>query len=291
MTSLATPPRTFVTGGSGFVGRALVASADRPLRALVHRTPIGNGHETIQGDLLASETPWAVCFDGMERLLHAARPSSNTDRGRRRVAKRTAVANEAMLTAAEASGVHALAVHGSLSYGECGGMLVTPDAPVNPIGYAQAYAIGEAPWRDRIGPSCTVVRAPWILGQGSWFPMLYGGRTVPLFGDGNMWMSVVDMDAFAPWLWTVLDAAPGGVVHPPLLARCRQRDFAEAVATLRGVEVVPWSENRTKRTYGRQAAASMFASLRMDDGRGDASEQASSLNGLQDVLQSVLVRS
>ncbi len=291
MTSLSTPPHTFLTGASGCVGRALLAHAARPLRLLAHSTPIDGVHEVVHGDLLGANPPWSTWLNGMTHLVHVARPSAGTDRGRRRVAKRTSAANEAMLSVAQANAMHVLAVHGSLSYGGYGEALVHPGADVNPIGYAQAYAVGEAPWRARAGPGCTVVRAPWILGPGSWFSMLYGGATVPSFGDGRMWMSIVDLEAFASWLWATVDEAPGGVVHPPLLVRCRQREFAERVAKARGVEIEAWSEARTRKAFGKQATASIFASIRMDDGQGDDAEASARFEEVDAVLQSVLGRS
>jgi len=291
VTWLTTPPRTFLTGGSGFVGRAVLARADRPVRALVHRTPLGNHVDTVHGDLLDASLPWSTWLDGMEHLVHVARPSAGSARQRTRVAKRTAGANEAMLTAAEQHGITAVAVHGSLSYGDRGEDVVTPDTPVNPIGYARSYAIGEAPWRARTDSICTVVRAPWMLARGSWFSMLYEGDTVPCFGDGSMWMSIADVPGVATWLWSLLDQGPMGVVHPPLLVRCRQRTFAERVAEIREVPVEPWSASRTRRAYGRQTAASIFASLRLDDGQGSASESAEGHGRLGAALQSILGRS
>jgi hypothetical protein len=129
------------------------------------------------------------------------------------------------------------------------------------------------------------------MSSGSWFSMLYTGATVPLFGDGSMWMSIVDLERFASWLWTTVDEPPGGVIHPPLLVRCRQRDFAERVAHARGVNLEAWSPSRTRRAYGKQAAASIFASLRMDDGQDDLSERPVGMQGLERVLQSVVGRS
>ena len=291
MTSLTAPQPALLTGASGFVGRRLLHTADRPLRVLAHASPVESEHEVVRGDLLEPGLPWSSWLDGMMRLVHAARPSAGTDRGRRRIAKQTAVANEDLLSAAQAHGVPAVAVHGSLSYGDCGEVMVHPGAELNPIGYAEAYAVGEAPWRARAGPGCTLVRAPWILGPGSWFSMLYSGPTVPCFGDGSMWMSIVDVNAFASWVWTVADEAPGGVVHPPLLVRCRQRDFAARVAEARGANIEAWSEARTRKAYGKQAAASIFASLRMEDGQGDAAEGPEGLLDLEEVLQSVIGRS
>ena len=291
MTSLSTSHPTFLTGATGFVGRALLDRADRSLRVLAHTTPVEAQHEVVHGDLLETGHPWSAWFEGMTRLVHAARPSAGTDRGRRRIAKRTAAGNEALLLAAQAHAVPALAVHGSLSYGDCGEALVHSGTEVRPVGYAEAYAVGEAPWRARAGPACTVVRAPWILGPGSWFSMLYSGPTVPCFGDGSMWMSIVELESFASWVWTTADEAPGGVVHPPLLVRCRQRDFAERVAHARGVGVETWTSSRTRRAHGKHAAASIFASLRMDDGQGEAAEESAALRDLERVLQSVVGRS
>ena len=104
-------------------------------------------------------------------------------------------------------------------------------------------------------------------------------------------MSVVDVHEFGSWVWSLMDQASGGVIHPPLLIRCRQREFAATVANVRGVEVEAWSEARAKRAFGRQAAASMFASIRMDDGRGNASEDASTFERLEGAVHSALGRS
>ena len=109
MTWLAAPPKIFLTGGSGFVGHALLARADQPIRALQHSTPLGGAHDVVRGDLLDPNLPWSTWFEGMTHLFHAARPSAGTDRGRRRIAKRTASANETMLSAAQVHGLEARA--------------------------------------------------------------------------------------------------------------------------------------------------------------------------------------
>ena len=169
------------------------------------------------------------------------------------------MANEALLSAAHTHGVPALAVHGSLSYGDRGEAMVHAGADVNPIGYAEAYAVGEAPWRARVGPGYRRARpASLVPVRGS--RCSTADRLYPVL--------VTEACGCPSWMWTprvvgvtVADEAPGVVVHPPLLVRCRQRDFAARVGEARGATIEAWSEARTRKAYGKQAAASIFASL------------------------------
>ena len=191
---MTAPQPALLTGASGFVGRRLLHSADRPLRVLAHSSPVDLEHEVVRGDLLEPGLPWTSWLDGMTRLVHAARPSAGTDRGRRRIAKRTAVANEALLSAAHTHGVPALAVHGSLSYGDRGEAMVHAGADVNPIGYAEAYAVGEAPWRAPVGPG-----APSCAPRGSLVPVR-GSRCST--ADRLYLVLVTEACGCPSWMWT-----------------------------------------------------------------------------------------
>ena len=281
--------RTFVTGGSGFIGKAVISSATRPVRALVHKTSITTEEiQLVHGNLLDSKTPMLSWLNDIDSILHLARPAASTDRQRRRKAKQTALSAKRLLKARQVAKIPAVAVHGSLSYGHRGDELVYPNDPISPIGYAEAYAIGEAPWREVIGENVTLVRAPWVLGAGSWFELLYMGESVPVFEDGSMWMSIVDVNAFANWLWELMEKPLGGVLHPPLLRRFRQIEFANIISEIRSIPVERWDEKRLKNSLGKQGAASVLASLRIDDGREKLSESEENDDVLRSVIQSIL---
>ena len=163
------------------------------------------------------------------------------------------------------------------------------DSILNPVGYAKAYSIGERPWVDYLhsGGGVKIVRAPWVLGPGSWFEMLYCEEKIPVFGDGSQWMSLVSVESLADFTWSVLSDEPG-VYHPQLLYRCRQSDFAKIVSEIRGVAISVVSRSGLTRKYGKMATDSICSSIRLDDGNGMSSESESSLEKLVNYLESML---
>lgn len=287
MTQVGEAPLSLVTGASGFIGTAVVQHAQGPLRLVQHRRPLTGEHALIEGDLLDASTDFGTWTKGVDRVLHLARPAAGSAWRRRRVAARTVDGAKRFVAHLLDTGLHGLAVHGSLSYGDRGEDLVGPESSIHPVGYAKAYARGEAPWRHaaeqgRLG----VVRAPWVLGPGSWFDLLYTGPTVPVFDEGHAWMSIVTREGLARWLWTQHEAK--GVFHPPLLARVRQRDFASLVAKARGVPTAAMPSTALAAQHGRQARAAIMASLRLDDGRGETSESEQAMAALEDALHDVV---
>lgn len=287
MTSVGDSPLALVTGASGFVGRAVVDAAPGPVRVLHHRTPPSSGHPSVHGDLLDPNADFAAWTHEVGRVLHLARPAAGSGWRRRRVARRTKAATGRFVAHLQREGLQALAVHGSLSYGDRGEDLVRTSDPVRPTGYAKAYACGEAPWRDAVDAGhLALVRAPWVLGAGSWFDMLYAGPTVPVISGGHAWMSIVTTDGLARWLWTQEEAR--GVLHPPMLARVRQAAFAETVAEVRGVPTTEVGVPFLTARYGHDAARSIVASLRLDDGHGDQSEGERARAALRDAVQAVV---
>ena len=285
------PGRTLVTGGSGFIGSAIIKASTSNIRALVHKEAVeGNNIDRVYGDFLSGENQFEKWIDGVNSIIHTARPSSGKTAGRYRIARRTRQANISMVSAVkEAKIPSTILMHGSLSYGHRGEELVQTDSILNPVGYAEAYSIGEWPWVDYLysGGGVKVVRAPWVLGPGSWFEMLYCEEKIPVFGDGSQWMSLVSVESLADFTWSVLSDEPG-VYHPPLLYRCRQSDFAKVVSEIRGVGTSVVSRSRLTRKYGKMATDSICSSIRLDDGNGVSSESDSSLEKLVNYLASML---
>jgi len=285
------PGRTLVTGGSGFIGSAIIKASTSNIRALVHKEAVeGNNIDRVYGDFLSGENQFEKWIDGVNSIIHTARPSSGKTAGRYRIARRTRKANISMVSAVkEAKIPSTILMHGSLSYGHRGEELVQTDSILNPVGYAEAYSIGERPWVDYLysGGGVKVVRAPWVLGPGSWFEMLYCDEKIPVFGDGSQWMSLVSVESLADFTWSVLGVVPG-VYHPPLLYRCRQSDFAKIVSEIRGVGTSVVSRSRLTRKYGKMATDSICSSMRLDDGNGMSSESDSSQEKLVNYLASML---
>ena len=285
------PGRTLVTGGSGFIGSMIIKASTSNIRALVHKEAVeGNKIDRVYGDFLSSENQLEKWIDGVNSIIHAARPSSGNTAGRYRIARRTRKANLSMVSVVKESNIPStILMHGSLSYGHRGEDLVHTDSILDPVGYAEAYSIGERPWVDYLhsGGGVKVVRAPWVMGPGSWFEMIYCDEIIPVFGDGRQWMSLVSVESLADFTWSILSDEPG-VYHPPLLYRCRQSDFAKIVSEIRGVGTSVVSRSGLTRKFGKMAADSICSSIRLDDGNGMSSESDSSLDKLVNYLASML---
>ena len=285
------PGRTLVTGGSGFIGSMIIKASTSNIRALVHKEAVeGNKIDRVYGDFLSSENQLEKWIDGVNSIIHTARPSSGNTAGRYRIARRTRKANLSMVSVVKESNIPStILMHGSLSYGHRGEDLVHTDSILNPVGYAEAYSIGERPWVDYLhsGGGVKVVRAPWVMGPGSWFEMIYCDEIIPVFGDGRQWMSLVSVESLADFTWSILSDEPG-VYHPPLLYRCRQSDFAKIISEIRGVSTSVVSRSGLTRKFGKMAADSICSSIRLDDGNGMSSESDSSLDKLVNYLASML---
>ena len=286
------PGRTLVTGGSGFIGSMIIKASTSNIRALVHKGSVeGNKIDRVYGDFLSGGNQFEKWINGVDSIIHTARPSSRNTAGRYWIARRTRKANLSMISVVKESTITStILMHGSLSYGDRGEDIVRTDSLLNPVGYAKAYSIGERPWVDFLhsGGGVKIVRAPWVLGPGSWFEMLYGDETIPVFGDGRQWMSLVSVESLANFTWSILCDKPG-VHHPPLLYRCRQSDFAKIVSEIRGVGISYVSRSGLTRKYGNMATDAICSSIRLDDGNGMSSESTSSLESLVNYLTSMLV--
>ena len=128
-------------------------------------------------NLLSEGIDWNETISSYDCIIVAARANSADPKSRTELSIR---ASKSFANLIEAITKHSdqkylLVVNGSLSYGERGDDLVDPDDNIHPIGFAKSYSIAEKPFIEyrrkegRIG----IIRAPWVLGNGSWFTQMY----------------------------------------------------------------------------------------------------------------------
>lgn len=285
--------KVLLMGGNGFVGRALLNQKPPHITAdptYCHTPPSGGLETWIHLDLLKI-SDWSKALDGYDAVLICARPKGTTSKQRNSIALETQTAMVAMLKAHSEmkNPPHVIALHGTLSYGDCGQKLVGIDQPYNPTGYAASYGVGEAPLRHaaekgRVG----IMRAPWILGDGSWFNALYCSNEVPLFPGQPIWMSVVEVNDLAREIWQNIEQKTTGVFHPQLLIRITQERFAIAVGHARSIQPVKMSKWRMFRRYDKQTRQSVLASVRLNSEQQTSVEGDEAHKSLDEVLQSLI---
>lgn len=125
---------------------------------------------------------------------------------------------------------------GSLMYGNSK-TAHNEDAPLNPISYAKQYQRGEKPIRKAIEAGdypVTMLRFPWLLGDGSWFKWFYLGtaedyKAVPQFGDGKNRMEIMDVKDAAKLMVLYAQAGKKGIYNVFNKA-ITQQEFVGAVS-------------------------------------------------------------
>lgn len=285
--------KVLLMGGNGFVGRAMLNQKPPHITTdptYCHNPPSGGAETWIHLDIL-KVSDWNRTLDGYDAVMVCARPKGTTSKQRNSIAQKTQTALTAMLKAHSEmkNPPHIVALHGTLSYGDCGQELVEIAQPYNPTGYAMSYGIGEAPLRHaaekgRIG----IMRAPWILGDGSWFNALYCSKEIPLFPSQPIWMAVVEVNDLAREIWQHIEQKSTGIFHPQLLVRTTQERFASAVGRARFIQPNRMTQWSMFRRYDKQTRQSVLASIRL------TSEQKTDVEGddahvrLDDVLQSLI---
>lgn len=211
--------RILVTGATGFAGSALlkylttIQGAD--ITAIVHKTPIQVPHQHIryvQSSLqdLASFLQGETEFD---YIFHLARIPGKRfgNLGRILAGLQGAAANKKILKAISDKGSKTRLVYlsGSLMYGHHPGKACVERDRINPTGFAKYYYLAEKPLLNVINnktANVVMLRAPWIMGKGSWFAKLYEEhiikqKQVPIYGNPDRHMSLISVDDCAGMLW------------------------------------------------------------------------------------------
>jgi NAD dependent epimerase/dehydratase family enzyme len=91
------------------------------------------------------------------------------------------------------------------------------------------------------------LRFPWLLGNASWFKWFYlqniqQSGTIPLFGEGNNFMSLIDVDDAAILMVKYAEEVhQTGVFNIFSPSQITQKEFVEIVSQVFKVEIVPHS--------------------------------------------------
>ncbi|HEX3725272.1 MAG TPA: NAD-dependent epimerase/dehydratase family protein [Pirellulales bacterium] len=254
--------KVFVTGGSGYVGNAIVAALQRAghaVTALV-RSPEKiarvemHGACAVVGSFELADS-YADAARAADAIVHAGADMS------RHMASRDAMAVEVLVEAAARGGRRLIYTSGSWVYGETRGRVVDEDSPLAP---AEIVA-----WRPaseervlasaRQGVAACIVRPGAVYGgRGFIFGDLMLGRlgAVTIVGEGENRWSTVYLDDLADLFVRAVEQAPAGqIFNATDGSRPRVREIGEALAQVSGRRVVAWPVEEARQKLGLVADA------------------------------------
>lgn len=216
-----------VLGGTGFIGsRFLAALFENLHRTCFHVHLLVRDVEKIYhyqtnkqvtiyvGDLTTFD--WCKLTEFPDFVYHFARINATRGGkiGRLLNAWRGNNANKRLLSflTRENKTLHLFYLSGSLMYGNSF-YPITELSHLNPTSFAREYIIAEKPFlkqpvNQRL--KITMIRVPWVLGQGSWFYHFFmvpalKEKKIPIYGDGNNLMSFICLSDLASCLVALLN--------------------------------------------------------------------------------------
>lgn len=271
--------RVLLIGASGFIGSKIINLIPESISLTGTYCTNKISSENVVSkhlDILDKSLNWEEIIDGYDCIIIAARPIGFDEKSRTKIALQTYKGFSDMIDAVSNSSnpPHLVAIHGSLTYGNCGEKLISVTEKILPTGFAKSYSVGEKPFRDYLGEgnNCAIIRAPWILGPASWYSELYlKSQQIPILGNGRQWMSIVTLDSLAKSVWDVVLQSKQGIIHPELSYRCRQEEFAKLVAGISNKNITKVGRLRLLR-FEKQTRQSVIASIKLDDGNSRNSE-------------------
>lgn len=286
--------RVLLLGASGFIGRSIAAKAPDNIEltgTYNQNKPNFGTHDIEQFNYLEPKINWQQVVSKYDCIIIAARANAGTEKSRNSVSKmgQEAFRNFIQAVNESSSKPFIIAINGSLTYGDRGEELIRPNDDIKPTGYARSYAIAEKPFRDFLadGNKIALIRAPWVLGAGSWFPVMYlAPKQIPILKGGAQWMSILSVDDLADCVWDLVQTPETGVLHPTLTFRCRQKDFANIVHMVTSKPMRKIGALRIRKME-LQMRESILASIKLDDGRNDCSENQQSEKRLRTLIEEI----
>ncbi len=220
--------RILVLGATGFTGKALlqllVQNPALDITALLHHTQAAQRFDSVtyvQASL--HETPHLISIGNYDYVFHLARISGKKwgDIGRSYAGWQGKKANKRIVQAVHATTAKLIYLSGSLLYGHFPQTKATETTPLHPEGFAKYYRHAERPFEKAVAqhdPQIMLLRAPWILGNGSWFTQLYHHpirrhNKIPVYGDKKRKMSLITVEDCAAMLWHYARHAAFGKVY------------------------------------------------------------------------------
>lgn len=269
--------KAFVTGGSGYLGEALLKELrERGIEttALVHRSPLSKGvaEVPIYNSTLAG-FDWKKLEDDIpDVIFHAARMSGRDRKSRLAAAKENAYANKTLLKWLQQLDKPPLLVFvsGTLVYGSRGDKPADEDTPLSPISFQREYHLAEIPMMEAMREDSlpvVIARPAWIYGPGSWFDAFYhqpmlNNRKVPLYGNGENLMSFIHVEDAARMIVDIpKHAEPNSICNVFHGNPMKQSDFVILLSELSGLPVkkVPYWWLRIR--FGKAIAEAFTFSL------------------------------
>ena len=282
-----------VLGGSGFIGeplvRALVAAGVRT-SCLVHRSPppVTQAHP-LQGSV--DRFRWrTIERDPPDVIFHLARIPRRRRFDGAAIRARNRLASARLLGWLSCCPRPPLLVYvgGTLAYGSHGEVAVTEETPLSPTSFSRDYHVAETPWLHALpwtDAPILVARPAWVLGSGSWFGAYFRRpireeRSVPLYGDGSNWMSLVHVEDCAGLLMHLARRAPLMTVMNLFAgAPLRQIELSERLARLTALPIRRISLDEMQARHGRAVREAFAFSARVDTIHGALQADYTPLHG------------
>ncbi|MFV8755664.1 NAD-dependent epimerase/dehydratase family protein [Nannocystaceae bacterium ST9] len=283
---------TFVTGGTGFIGRVFVRRARATGRRVqvLGRSPAAIqaiealGGEPIEGDLLSAGA-WQQRLAEADEVVHLAQPLTFggrvTSARANRYREQRGQMDRHLLDPLAGSAARILYVGGTSFYGHQGEAQVDETAPPNPRGWGPyiADAIVDLDRRIAAGAPLIVGFPGYVYGPGSWFaeyffrPMMAGKRLTAMSGRSRMG-SFIHVDDCAAALLHLLER--GAIGERYFVVDDAPRTWSQFAEAFAGSAPVPVAIRRVPRwlvrvLLGPISSASFDSDCRLSNAKLKAS--------------------